>query len=75
MAVFMDEITKHTLEQINLLEMRLRVCERQFARIGRAKVPVYFGMPDRAREGFVCLYQALQEMRFVLTGQGFPPEG
>ncbi len=75
MAVFMDKNTKHTLAQLDLLEIKLRACEKQLQKIGRAKVPVYFGMPDHAREGFVCLYQALQEMRFLLTGQGLPPEG
>ncbi len=75
MAVFMDKNTKHTLAQLDLLEIKLRACEKQLQKIGRSQVPVYFGVPTLAREGFTNVYQALAQMRFWLTGQGFPPEG
>ncbi len=71
----MDPITRRTLTQLDKLEQDLRACQRRLARIGQARVPVYFGVPFKADEAFAQLYNALHDMRHVLTNHPEKIEG
>ena len=71
----MDKIVKQTLQQLDRLEKDLQACERRLNRIGRARTPVYFGVPAQARIHFNGLYHALSHMRWMLGKDVLPPEG
>ncbi len=71
----MDKSVKQTLQQLDQLEKDLQKCEHRLKRIGRARTPVYFGMPAQAQTHFNGLYHTINHMRWMLGADTLPPEG
>ena len=71
----MDKITQQTLRQLDQLEKDLRNCQARLQQIGRARVPVYFGVPSKAKYGFEMLYTALDDMCYILQNHPEKIEG
>ena len=71
----MDKITAQTLHKLDKLEKDLQKCQARLAKIGCARVPVYFGVPFKARDGFTLLYSALHDMKSILQNRPQDIEG
>ena len=71
----MDKITAQTLCELEELEKDLQKCQARLQKIGQAHVPVYFGVPFKARNGFTLLYSALHDMKSILQNRPEKIEG
>jgi len=71
----MDKITAQTLRELDKLEKDLRKCQARLEQIGRARVPVYFGVPFKARDGFRVLFSTLSDMKSILQNRPQDIEG
>ena len=68
----MDKATAQALQKLDPLEADLRRCQSFLTHIAKAQVPVYFGVPTKAKDGFQALYSALHEMKSLLQNH---PQG
>lgn len=71
----MDKITRRTLRQLKELEKDLQKCQARLEKIGRARVPVYFGVPSKAIDGFSQLYSSLHDRQNSLRNRPEKIEG
>lgn len=71
----MDKTTRRALRQLDKLEKDLRACQTRLEEIGRARVPVYFGVSSNATDGFSLVYMGLEDMKNILRNHPEKIEG
>lgn len=71
----MDKITAQTLRELEKLEKDLQKCQARLQQIGRARVPVYFGVSTKAQNRFTILYSALHDIQHILQNHPEKIEG
>lgn len=62
----MEKNIEQVIHQLEKLEQELQLCQRRLWRIGRARIPIYFGVSNRAEEGFRSIFYGLDEMKQIL---------
>ena len=71
----MDKNTRRTLQQLDKLEKMLQTCERVLWQLEKKQSNPYVNIPWQARQSFQHLYHTLEQVRWQIKGEGFPPEG
>lgn len=71
----MDKITQQTFNRLENLRRDLQKCQQRLVNIGKTNVPIYFGVPNCAGEGFRLVYSALDQMQKELLEDPSYPKG